>query len=99
MTEVYWPELENNSLIFGDYGTGYYNVCIHYDESLITGYTFAYMFDFTRDRRCRFLTSISLPHLRKRVIEEGHEWKVLDVESAMNTLTLNMLDLHERIYS
>lgn len=91
MTQPYWPELDNYELISGDYGVGYYNVYVKTDNRLIMGYIFAYIYG---DGECIY--SISLPHLRKRVLEMGYEWKVINVNVAMNMLTLNMLDLCER---
>ena len=99
---TYWPELEQPKE-FGDCGTGYYNVVFQTHNGTSTGYNFLYMYNPQmyeshgwREHKYNYLSSISLPHLRKRVIEAGFPWKVIDVETAINTLTMNLLDLSER---
>lgn len=92
---TYWPELEPNSKAIGDYGTGYYNVLTVNTDISMTGYRFDYMW-FEDDGQRKYLSSISLPRLRKRVLTAGLEWKVLDAKAASKTLTLNLLDLHFR---
>lgn len=92
---TYWPELESNPMAIGDYGTGYYNVIVVNTDISITGYRFDYIFSDESGNRS-YLTSVSLPRLRTRVLNNGLKWKVLNVHSASKTLTLNLLDLHFR---
>lgn len=98
----FWPELGDNVLATGDCGTGYYNVYIEEKPNLLTGYHFIYMYNIdidsshSQNRKFKSLTSISLPFLRKKVLKKGLPWKVVNVDSAVKTLTMNSLDLHRR---
>ena len=92
---TFWPELEPNSQAIGDYGTGYYNVMVVDTDISMTGYRFDYVY-FDKDGNRCYLTSVSLPRLRTRVLDNGLKWKVLNAQSASKTLTLNLLDLHFR---
>ena len=92
---TFWPELEPNSQAIGDYGTGYYNVMVVDTDISMTGYRFDYIYFDEDGNRC-YLTSVSLPRLRTRVLDNGLKWKVLNAQSASKTLTLNLLDLHFR---
>ena len=93
---TFWPELNPLPLQEGDYGTGYYNVLFVEEDKSLTGYRFDYIFIPEGARTYHFISSLSLPRLRKRVLMSDLPWKVIDVHTAMETLSMNLLDMHYR---
>lgn len=95
---TFFPELSDINHGIGDFGTGYFNVALQDSDRSTIGYTFRYFYTLghKNDFTSKSLTSISLAHLRRKVLDAGLEWKIIDVDAAHTTLLMNTLDLHQR---